>query len=203
MENSYEPTIREPKYTKMWIGLQILYVLVIAGVLTAISVGITSLAGSRYDDGLLSREHLNLLNTSTNYCFVLITLTLMSITLIELSFRKNINIVQYILMGCALCIFFLLLLSMAELMPFWCAYIIVALMTIGLISLFMKAINRNIKASIATAAILSVEYGLLFMMVYLGSMVLLAGSLLLFAIIATAMYITLKLKVKDDELILR
>jgi inner membrane protein involved in colicin E2 resistance len=51
-------------------------------------------------------------------------------------------------------------------------------------------------------AILVAEYALMFVLIKLGSMALLVGSLSLFAILAVAMYFTLKLKMKNGELTL-
>lgn len=203
MENQIQSTFSEPKYTKMWLGLQILYIFVIAGILTAISIGISSLAGSRLEAGLLKEDRYLLLGDSANYCFALISVTLMTVTLIELAFRKGANLIQNILIGCSLCLFYLLLLSLSEHIPFWGAYFIVSAMTIGLISWFINAIIRKSKATRILAGVLAAEYGLILILVYLGSMVLLVGSVLLFAFIALAMYLTLRLKMEDDELVIK
>lgn len=202
-ENFNEIAFHEPKYTKAWLGLQIVYAFVISGILTAITMGISTFAGSRMEAGLLNEVHYNLIGDSANYCFAVIAITLMSITLIDLTFRKGANLIQYVLIGCSLCLFYLLLLSISEHMPFWGAYFMVSVMTIGLIAWFVNAITKNKKASYAIAGILTVEYGLILLLVYLGTMVLLVGSILLFALIGIAMYLTLRLKVEDEELILK
>lgn len=198
-----EITYSEPKYTKMWLTLQIIYTFVIAGILTAITMGISSLADARFENGLLREAHFLMLGEATNYCFAVIAVTLMTITLIELAFRRGTNVFQSVLIGCALCLFYLLLLSMTEHMPFWGAYIIVSAMTIGLISWFINAITRKRKATMTLAAILAGEYAIMFLLVSLGSMLLLVGSILLFLMIALAMYLTLRLKLEDEELILK
>lgn len=194
MENSYVPEYYEPKYTKMWLGLQLLYAFVIALIFTGFAWGIESFAGHRFETGLLAEEHLNHIGASANYCFALIMITLMSLTLIELAFKKGANIIQFALIGSALCLFYLLLLSISEYLPFWGAYLIVSAMTIGLISWFINAITHRKKATYTLAAILTAEYGLMLLLVYLGSMVLLVGSILLFAMLGLAMYLTLRLK---------
>ena len=76
-------------------------------------------------------------------------------------------------------------------------------MTIGLITLFVKGITHNVKAVGMTAGILVLEYGLMFILIKLGSMALLTGSIVLFLLIALAMYFTLKLKVVNDELTIK
>ena len=76
-------------------------------------------------------------------------------------------------------------------------------MTIGLITLLVKGITHNVKAVGMTAGILVLEYGLMFILIKLGSMALLTGSIVLFLLIALAMYFTLKLKVVNDELTIK
>ena len=89
---------------------------------------------------------------------------------------------------------------MAEKMPFYIAYAIVTVMTVGLIGTFVKGIMAYTKAVVLTAGILIVEYGIILLLLYMGSMALLIGSLSLFVITAIAMYFTLRLKVIDREL---
>lgn len=64
-------------------------------------------------------------------------------------------------------------------------------------------LTKNKKAAMLSTAILAVEYGLILVLVYMGSMALLIGSLSLFILIAVSMYFTLKLKVENEELVLK
>lgn len=64
-------------------------------------------------------------------------------------------------------------------------------------------LTKNKKAAILSTGILAVEYGLILVLVYMGSMALLIGSLSLFILIAVSMYFTLKLKVENEELVLK
>ena len=73
-------------------------------------------------------------------------------------------------------------------------------MTVGLIGTFVKGIMGKMKAVLLTVVILLVEYALILLLLYMGSLALLIGSLSLFAILAVAMYFTLKLKVINSEL---
>lgn len=123
--------------------------------------------------------------------------------LVEVAFRKGINYLQYALIGMALTLFYLLLLAISEKLAFGWSYAIVSVMTIGLIALFVKGITQNLKAVGLSTGILVVEYALMFILIKLGSMALLIGSLSLFLLIALAMYFTLKLKVENEELILK
>lgn len=194
---------REPKYTMRWLCTQTLYVLGISLVLAIIASNLDSFAMGRMHDGLLPHNSYFHISQSITYCFGVIAITSISLMLIEVAFRKEINYLQYGLIGCALCLFNLLLLALSEKMSFWIAFVIVAAMTIALISCFVKGLTQNNKATLLSTAILTVEYGLILILIRMGSMALLIGSLSLFILIALAMYFTLKLKVENEELVLK
>lgn len=194
---------KNSKYTMHWLGSQILYVLGISIVLALIASGLDGFASGRQESGLLPGDRYEYVSQSITYCFAVIAITSMSLMLIEVAFRKGINYLQYGLIGCALCLFNLLLLAMAEKMSFWIAYVVVSIMTIVLISCFVMGLTKNKKATFLSTIILGVEYGLILVLVYIGSMALLIGSLSLFILIAVAMYFTLKLKVENEELVLK
>lgn len=198
-----EEIYSEPKYTMRWLGLQSLFVLVISIVLALIDSGLNGFALNRQETGLLSNLSYNYLSQSITYCFAVLTITLASIMLIEIAFRKVINYLQYGLIGSAIALFNLILLAFAEKMPFWCAYVLVSVMIIGLISCYIFGLTRNAKALCVVASLLSLEYGLIFILAYIGSMSLLIGSITLFVLLAVAMYLTLKLKVENEELIFK
>lgn len=194
---------RVPKYTMGWLGKQVIYVLIMSLVVALIASGIDSYAMSRSGNGLLSKVGYHHVSEAITYCFAVVAITSMTLVLIEVAFRKSINFMQYGLVGCALCLFNLLLLAMSEQMPFKVAYVVVAVMTIALISCYVMGMTKEKKAALLSTAILAVEYGLILILVYMGSMALLIGSMALFILIAVAMYFTLKLKVENEELVLK
>lgn len=202
MEENLE-IYREPKYTMRWLGLQSLYVLGVAFILALIASGIDSFAFGRVESGLLNSARYTLLSQSIVYCFGVIAITSISLMLVEVAFRRGINYLQYALIGMALTLFYLLLLAISEKITFGWSYLIVSVMTVGLITIFIKGITRNMRAVGLTAGILVVEYGLMFILIKMGTMALLIGSLSLFIIIAIAMYFTLKLKVENEELTIK
>lgn len=193
----------KPKYTLSWLGIKSLYVFGIAFVLAITAAIIDRFASGRVGNGLLQSDHYALLSESIAYCFGLVVITSMSLMLVEISFRKEINYLQYALIAMALTLFYLLLLAFSEKLVFAASYSIVSVMTIGLIALFTKGITHNLKAVWLTTGILTLEYGLIFILINLGSMALLVGSIILFLLIALAMYLTLKLKVENNELVIK
>lgn len=194
---------RQPKYTLSWLGLQSLLVIALTLICSCIAAGINRIASGRTHSGLLDTEQYVMLSDSIVYCFAVLAITLMSVAMIEAAFRKPINFLQYTLVAAALTLFYLLLLSITEFLPFGLSYIIVSAMTIVLIALFIKGLTQNKKAVSVLSTILIVEYGLIFILINLGSMALLVGSLSLFILIAAAMYFTLKLKVVNEEITIK
>lgn len=191
-----------PVYTMSWLGLRTMFILGVSLVLALITNAIDGFASDRVEAGLLQGGRYDLLSHSLTYCFCVMAITLMTIVIAEVGFRKIVNLLQYALTGMALALFYLILLALSEKLPFAASYIIVSVMTIGLIALYIKGITGIRKAVVLITAILVAEYALMFVLIKLGSMALLVGSLSLFAILAVAMYFTLKLKMKNGELTL-
>lgn len=186
-----------------WLGLHTLFALLAACVMALIAAAIDSLSGARLSSGLLLQSNAALVSDATSYCFVVTLLTLMSLMLVEIKFRKPVNYIQYGLVTCALGLFFLLLLSLSEPFKFIWAYVIVCVMTISLLGWFVHGMMRARKAVNMIVLILFVEYAAVLLLLYMGNLALLVGCLILFVVLAFAMYFTLKLKMVDNELTLK
>ena len=127
--------------------------------------------------------------TRTNkYSVLIILLTFISLLLTELIGKKKIHIFNYLLIGLAMIIFYILLLSLSEQVGYTPAYIIAAIATIGLISAFIYSLLRNIGSSIIFALILSVFYTFIYIIIQLEDYALLVGSVALFITISMLMY---------------
>ncbi|MDE6338567.1 MAG: cell envelope integrity protein CreD [Muribaculaceae bacterium] len=201
-EIKVEPAYK-PKYTMGWLGLQTMFIIIGAFVLALIAGWVDGYSYDRLSSQLLTVPAYNMVSQAIFYCFGVVAITGVSLELVEVAFRKPINYLQYILIGLALGLFYLLLLAMAEQMPFWAAYWIVSAMTIGLIGWFVKGITGIMKATYLTVGLLAVEYAIIFILINIGTLALLIGSVSIFVVIALAMYFTLKLKVENQELVLK
>lgn len=202
MEENFN-IIPAPKYTMRWLGNRVIIACVFALIMCVLGISIGGFASMRVDNETLSKSGCDLVQNALAYCFALVGITSMTLILAEVAFRKEMNYLQYILIDCALTLFYMLLLSMSELMPFWAAYAVAAIMTIGLIVWFVNGITASPKAVKLIGAVIVAEFALMFLLINLGSLALLIGTLSLFALIAVAMYFTLKLRIENGELILK
>jgi inner membrane protein len=98
--------------------------------------------------------------------------------------------VQYFLVGGALCVFYVLLLSISEHAPFGIAYAIASVATVVLISAYAAALLRSGLRVAGLAGVLAMLYGYLYVLLQLEDWALLMGSIGLFLILALVMYAT-------------
>ena len=129
---------------------------------------------------------------ASKYGILFIVLTFVGFALFELIKRLPIHPLQYLLVGLALAIFFLLLLSLSEHIAFWHAYGVSAIACIGLQGFYLSHVLHSRGRALAFAAMLSTLYGVLYGLLVSEDNALLMGSLLLFGILAVIMWITRK-----------
>ena len=144
---------------------------------------------------LLPVDNYRMATRSLKYAFLFITLTFISYFIFEItaSNKKRIHPLQYLLLGAAMLIFYLLLVSISEFMPFGFAYTVAAVMTIAMISSYTHFVitrRQNVKFSIVITLLLSILYAFLYTLLRLQDLALLLGSLGLFIIVALIMYAT-------------
>lgn len=130
------------------------------------------------------------------YSVIVILLTFISILFAEIMLKKPINIFQYLLVGLALILFYSLLLSLSEHIAFALSYLIASLMTIGLISTYMRTVLSSAKVGYTIAALLVVIYTFIYILLCLNTFALLTGSIGLFIALAAIMFASQKLKIE-------
>lgn len=131
---------------------------------------------------------------TVKYMILFVILTFLIVFLTEIVQKINIHIFQYTLIGLALAIFFTLLLSISEFWGFNAAYSGAAIATIGLIFLYSLGMFRNRKSSILLMVLLTLLFIYIYAIIQLEKTALLAGSVGLFVIVASTMYVTRKIK---------
>jgi inner membrane protein len=130
---------------------------------------------------------------ATKYGLLFVLLTFVAFFLLEMVKRWRIHPMQYLMVGSALTLFFLLLLSLSERLGFAWAYAVATSACLGLLAVYLSAVLGNWRRGIGMSALLVVLYGLLYGILMSEDNALLMGSLLLFGALAAAMLVTRKL----------
>ena len=127
---------------------------------------------------------------ASKYGILFVLLTFLGFFMFELLKQLAIHPIQYALVGLALAIFFLLLLSLSEHMEFWIAYLCASSACIGLLAVYLTAALRSKARGLGFAAALTLLYGALYGLLVSEDNALVLGSLMLFAILAALMLVT-------------
>lgn len=130
---------------------------------------------------------------ASKYGILFVVLTFVGFALFELIKRLPIHPLQYLLVGLALAVFFLLLLSLSEHIAFWQAYLVSALACIGLQFVYLSGVLKSWLRASGFATMLTALYGVLYTLLLSEDNALLMGSLLLFGILASIMLLTRKI----------
>ncbi len=129
---------------------------------------------------------------ATKYGLMFIALTFAAFFVFEVLKRLPIHPVQYLLVGMALVIFFLLLLSLSEKLAFWLAYLLASSGCIVLIGFYLSHVLHDRLRGLVFASALTLLYGVLYGLLNSESNALMMGSILLFAVLAGIMVATRK-----------
>ncbi|TKC07312.1 cell envelope integrity protein CreD [Pedobacter frigoris] len=142
---------------------------------------------------LLPVDHYQKATRSAKYAILIILLSFISLFFIELLNKVRVNLLQYVLIGAAMIIYYSLLLSFTERVGFAVAYLVASVSTIVLISTFIGAFLSNRKAAAVFAVILSIFYIFIYVIIQLQDLALLFGSIGLFITVACLMYFSVKI----------
>jgi len=141
---------------------------------------------------------------SAKYAAMTIALIFLVFFLVEIMNGRRIHPFQYTLVGLALCLFYVLLISISEHSNFNIAYLISAGISSLLILLYSRSVFQSAKfTGILSATILGI-YTFLFVTLQLADYALLMGSIGLTVILGITMYFTrninwYKLQVKSED----
>ncbi len=127
---------------------------------------------------------------SIKYGILFISLTFIAFWVFEIIKKLPIHPVQYLLVGFALSIFYLLLISLSEHIAFIYAYFIAAAACTGLLAYYLSAVLHSTKNSLFFSGVIAVLYTVLYVIICLENTALLMGSGLLFVALSLLMVIT-------------
>jgi inner membrane protein len=129
-------------------------------------------------------------NRATKYGFLFIGFTFLALLMFDVIGGVRVSAVEYLLMGAALVLFFVLLLAFAEVIGFTPAYILASAAIAGLNTAYSAAVLGSWRRAAFIGGLLIGLYAVLYILLSLEAYSLLIGSLLLFAALAGVMYAT-------------
>lgn len=133
------------------------------------------------------------------YAFLVILLSLVAVFVGEMSVKSEIKALNYLLIGAALVLFYLMLLSFGEWMGFGWAYGLSALLIIGMITLYLKAIVRKSNTALAVCLFLMLIDIFIYILLGIEEIALLVGTLGLFIMLGIAMFFSLRMTIANKE----
>ena len=127
---------------------------------------------------------------STKYSVMFIVITFIAFFFVEILNRKRLHPIQYLLVGFAICLFYILLLAISEHLSFNWAYLIGCSTILFLITFYTKNIFQNTRLTLIFNGVLALLYAFFYSLLQLEDYALLFGSIGMLIILAAVMYLT-------------
>jgi inner membrane protein len=124
------------------------------------------------------------------YAVMFVGLVFLTFFVFEALSGARLHPAQYLLIGLAQMVFYLLLLSLSEYIGFDLAFALAAVLTVGLIGLYAGAAFRSRARALQALGVFGVVYALIYGLMRLEDFALLAGSMASFIGLAAVMYLT-------------
>jgi inner membrane protein len=131
-----------------------------------------------------------LADRASKYGALFVLLTFGGFFLFETLRRLPIHPIQYVLVGLALALFFLLLLALSEHFAFGASYLAASAACIGLLAYYLAHVLRSARRGVGVAAALALLYAALYGLLVSEDNALVLGAGLLFAVLAATMVAT-------------
>src|SRR6266404_5120752 len=153
---------------------------------------------SSVSESLFGAQFLSILDAyryverSIKYGVLFLVLVFTTFFLFEVTARQKIHPFQYLMVGAALCLFYLLLLSISEFIGFSWAYLIAAVASAGLITWYCRFFLGGGARTLMIGAGLAGVYTFLYITLRQQDYALLMGAIALFVVLAIVMYVTRK-----------
>lgn len=126
---------------------------------------------------------------AAKYGMLIIVLVFLAGFCVEWVTKKEINLLQYIVIGCSLVLFYMLLLSFSEFMPFWLSFLLAAMMTTIALTGYYRGILKT-KIAYYMGGFVALAYAASYIMMQMETYAMLGGSLLLFICLCGVMFFT-------------
>jgi inner membrane protein len=154
-------------------------------------VSLETLEASRFGVKFITPvDHYRMAQRSLKYEILFLFLTFLFLWLFEVLAKVRIHWIQYLLVGAALCLFYLLELSLSEQLGFVAAYTLASAAVVGLITTYSLAVLKRVGRAALLGFAVAILYTYLFVLLNNQDYALLVGSIGLFSILAAVMYLT-------------
>lgn len=130
---------------------------------------------------------------SVKYGLLFIGLSFVAFFIFEVLKKLPIHAIQYTLVGFAIAIFYMLLVSLSEHIAFWMAYFISTICCVGLLQFYLSYVLRGFKKATAFSILLFMLYSILYVIISAEDFAMLMGALLVFVALAVVMISTRKI----------
>jgi len=127
---------------------------------------------------------------AVRYGIMFIGIVFLATLIFEAVSSRKAHPAQYILVGLAQCVFYLLLLSLTEMIGFTAAFVLAAAATVTLLGYYAGASFKSAAVGLRALAGLVGLYGAMYVLMTLEDFALLAGSIVAFLVIAATMIAT-------------
>lgn len=126
---------------------------------------------------------------SAKYGILIILLVFLAGFIVELLTKKDINILQYLVIGLSLVLFYSLLLSFSEIISFGLSYLVSAAMTTVALTGYYRGILKS-KTAYLLGGFVAIAYAISYVLLQMEHFALLGGTLVLFICLVIVMYLT-------------
>jgi inner membrane protein involved in colicin E2 resistance len=130
------------------------------------------------------------IHRSLHYITLFLGLVFLTYFLFEVLTGKRLHPAQYVLVGVAQTIFYLLLLSLAEHIGFDWSYLIAGTSTVALFAINTEWVFHSRKLGLRSLGVFTTLYVFIYVLLRVEAYALLVGAIASFAAVAAAMYIT-------------
>ena len=132
----------------------------------------------------------SLTDRALKYGLLFIALSFVAVGMVEVLQRLRVHPVQYLLVGSALAVFFLLLLSLSEHLAFGMSYAIASAACVTLLAYYARHILGGWRAGLGFGTGIAGLYGALFLLLQMEQTAMVLGAVLLFLVLAAVMVAT-------------
>ena len=146
-----------------------------------------------------SSTQYQLIHRAVKYGILFIGLTFLAFIVLDLGLRARLHPVQYSLVGLAMVVFYLSLLSLAEHVAFGAAYATASACAVLMISLYAAAALRAKRLGLGAGLLLTALYTLLYAILQMEDYALIMGTGLVLIMLGALMFVSRKLSYEREQ----